>query len=168
MLQGNNGEITVIDINSINEELFVQKRKNFYEEWVRCCIVKALKIAREISKYNQPFEIYRLTLPRKVMDLTTVLKKNIKEPEETITNRLQETLRWAQILSNGEISWEDLCSKPDTASFPRLVLWDGMIQTVGGGKWAIGYTNKAPISVDLFLFTKEIQDVSLSITRFPH
>ena len=132
----------------------------------RICIQKALNEAKKIPKYNQPFEVVHVTLPRKVMSLENILK-NIKAPEEVITNRLQETLRWAQLLSNGDISWEDLCSKPDTASFPRLVLWNGMIQKIGGGNWAVGYTNKVPIDLDFVLF-KEIEDVKLSITRFNH
>jgi len=163
----NNEERTVIDISTVNEEIFVKKRNTFYEEWVRCCILEALKEARKIPKYNQPFEIEHISLPRKVMSLENILK-NIKAPEESITNRLQETLRWAQMISNGDISWEELCSKPDTANMPRLVLWNGMIQKIGGGKWAVGYTKKKPIDLDYILLTKEIEDVKLSITRFPN
>lgn len=164
MHQKNNGERIVIDISNINEEIFAEKRNYIYEEWVRCCIIKALKEAREIPQYNQPFEIVHINLPRKVMSIESILKY-IKKPEEAMTNRLDETLRWAQILSNGEKSWEDLCRKPDTASFPRLVLWNGMIQKVGGGKWAAGYTKESAIALN-YIFLSEIEDVKLSITKF--
>lgn len=126
------GKCFKVNPKLINKELFSESREDSRQEATRQVILKAfIKVSKEPEKYANPF---KTMIPEK-----TWSSKTVKELEEFANNLgdhiadwVEQALEWAQRIQNGE-TWEDICNKPDSANWHRLIIWDnGFLRCVGG------------------------------------
>ena len=129
------GKLFRVEPLSINKKLFEEQRKVNSEEFVRRTINEAFRKAEQNpTQYLTPF---CTLVPKKIWDYNEI--KNEKELREyaiytggKMADWIEQALEWAQRLSNGE-SWDNICNKPDTLRFYRMIEWkDGEPKIVGG------------------------------------
>lgn len=117
--------------SSIDQNLFKQERKDSSQEKTRKLILEAFEeIKNEPSKARN----FIIGMPGKTFSTKTVdkLRKSAKQIGDRNANWIEQALQWAQRINNGE-SWEDVCNKPDTANWYRLVIWkNGYAKCIGG------------------------------------
>ena len=117
---------------NIDHNLFTDKRSDEQQETTRQIIVQALLLVdSNPEKYGKPFVT---TMPEKTWKVKTV--KEIAEIADTLgghmANWVEQALEWAQRITNGH-TWKDICNRPDTANWYRLVKWqNGKIRRIGG------------------------------------
>lgn len=126
------GKCFEVDPASIDRALFETKRANQRQEIIRRAILKAISEVRaKPERYARPFKTF---IPEKTWKTKRVkaLIKFAKVNGDHIADWVEQTLEWAQRISNGE-SWEKLCNAPDTQKYFRLIRCnDNSIRMVGG------------------------------------
>lgn len=125
------GEWYEVKPQSINQELFQNKRKNKLQEQTRMYILKAFEeMNKNPNRYGRNF---KTMMPRKYWGCKTVreLKKVARTLGERTADFTEQCLEWAQRISNGE-SWEVLCNQPDTANWFRMVTLYSSVISIGG------------------------------------
>ncbi len=129
------GKCFEVNFFSIDQNKFKRKRKNPIQEQLRQQILKAfVEVANNPERYALPFKTVipkrpkGLLIPRKAEEV-----KEIAECEgDHNANWVEQTLEWAQRISNGE-NWRTLCNKNDTAKWHRLIEGtNGEFLCVGG------------------------------------
>ncbi len=107
----------MVEPATINHELFYEERKDSRQEWTRKMIFKVLKK----NEYVRSFETM---IPEKAWERGRNVKQ-LKEIAKKVGGQIatfdEQVLEWAQRISNGE-TWEEVCNKPDTSKWYRLVL----------------------------------------------
>lgn len=128
-------ENQLFDVNpvAINQKLFIRKRADESQEATRQIILEALLEVKENPKYARKFSTL---MPEKIDGVKTV--KELKEIASTLGDHMadwvEQALEWAQRIQNGE-SWEEVCNKPDTANWYRLIVWKNKYaRTIGGAQ----------------------------------
>lgn len=117
---------------AINQKLFEKKRKDTRQEATRQLILEAFaEMKNNPKKYGRNF---KTMMPKK--DWSSKIVAQLKEMAYKLGDHnadwVEQALEWAQRIANGE-SWEDICNKPDTANWYRLVVWkNGYARLVGG------------------------------------
>lgn len=144
-----------VDYLTINKSLFLKKRIDQKQEWVRNIILEAFDIAEKDP------EIYCKTF-------YTLMPKNkwypgsasLKEIEQSaikfgdhMANWVEQALEWAQRITNCD-SWDDICNLKDTARWYRLICWkDGKARPIGGS--CDDVTHIPPSDVDLYDYDED-------------
>ena len=146
---------------TIDQTLFKEKRKNPSQERTRQLILEAFEALRKKPQYVISF---KTMMPPKKWASRRV--KELKEMScklgDHMADRVEQALEWAQRISNGE-SWEDICNKPDTANWYRVVVWDkdGHTCLVGGSR---EFRDNRPATDVYFHETYcDIDDISKSV-----
>ena len=128
------GVLFEVNPNGINLSLFQEEREDSNQEKMRQIILEALdEMNNNPGRYGKTFWTLR---PKKTWVLKTVgeLVKLAKAKGDHNADWVEWALELAQRLTNGE-AWEDVCNKPDTANWYRLVQWkDGYYRLVGGSR----------------------------------
>ena len=135
------GEWFEVKPQSINQELFQNKRKNKLQEQTRRYILKAFEeMNKNPRRYGGNF---KTMMPRKSWGCKTVreLKKVASTLGERTADFTEQCLEWAQRISNGE-SWEVLCNQPDTANWFRMVELYSSVTSIGGSA-VLGFSTPA-------------------------
>ena len=126
------GEWFEVNIQTINQELFKDKRADRDQEKTRQLILEAFEeVKKDPEKYGRKF---RTMMPKKTWNVLTVdgLKLLARTFDGNMADWVEQSLEWAQRIDNGE-SWENVCNEPDTANWYRLIIWkDGHTKKVGG------------------------------------
>lgn len=146
---------------TIDKTLFKEKRKNSSQERTRQLILKAFEKIKWNSEYARSF---KTIMPPKKWASRTVkeLKDMACKLGDHNANWVEQALEWAQRIHNGE-TWEDICNKPDTANWYRVVVWNnvGHVCLVGGSR---EFQDKRPASdVTLHDPYRDIDDISKSV-----
>lgn len=135
-LQRLKGKEFKVDPMSIDKNLFLTKRRDRRQEWMRLFILKALdEMERNPERYRK---IFWVMIPKKCWISKTV--KELVEIASTlgdhITNGVEQALVWAQRIANGE-TWDAVCNNEDTEDWFRLIEWmDGTYRVVGGSNFS--------------------------------
>ena len=106
----------------IDRGIFQEKRKNRQQENTRQMILEAFANVDKYPKLcGRPF---KTLMPKKTWDWESVrkLRERAFNLGGHMANRVEQALEWAQRITNGE-TWEDICNKPDTANWYRLIHW---------------------------------------------
>ncbi len=123
-----------VDPRKIDKNLFFEEREDPRQEWTRRIILEAFEeLEKNPEKYAKPFNTM---IPKKTWKVNTIeeLEKKARSLGNHMADWVEQALEWAQRISNGE-SWEDVCNKPDTANWHRLVIWEnGYVRRVGGSR----------------------------------
>ena len=124
----------------INPSDFQEARKDHAQEKMRQIILEALDEKKKNPwKYGKTFWTLR---PKKTWNWKTVdeLVELAYAKGDHNADWVEWALELAQRITNGE-TWEDLCNKPDTADWYRLVQWkEGYYRLVGGSPWNFDYS----------------------------
>ncbi len=141
------GKCFEVKFFSINQDKFKRKRKDPKQEELRQEILKAFtEVARNPERYALPFK----TIIAEGMWQTPREFEFLKEYAKTMGDHnadwVEQSLEWAQRISNGE-SWKKLCNKRDTTKWYRLV------EGPNGELWQVGGSAE-----------KDIKEVSYSCT----
>ena len=105
---------------SINWDLFATERTAVNQENARRLILMAYdQVKKYPEKYAQPF---KTIMPIKVWDYASMwfLTRVAEHMGGDVTDMVEWALQLAQRLHNGE-TWDDVCEKPDTANWYRVV-----------------------------------------------
>ncbi len=128
------GEWFEVNPLDINQELFRNRKENLEHETKRRIILEAFEeLKNKPEKYAKVF--YTL-IPEKNWQVRTVrqLNKIASTLGDHMANWVEQALEWAQRIQNGE-SWEDICDKPDTVKWYRVVAWnDDCARIIGGAQ----------------------------------
>lgn len=130
---------------NINRTLFAKTRIDPIEEEIRQIILKAFtELDKKPEKYGIAFETI---MPEKKWDeeiSVEELKQLAAGLGGHIANWIEQVLEWAQRIANGE-TWMDLCNKPDTANWYRVVEWlnEEEYQIIGGSRKSFDNRNTA-------------------------
>lgn len=128
------GEWFVVNLNTINKNLFKREKKDPDQEKTRQIIREAFQMVRiRPRKYHKEFKVMVLE--------KTWEKKSIRGIEaiackfgDHAADWVEQALVWAQRISNGE-SWKTVCNDPDSANWYRLIAWkDNYWKMVGGSQ----------------------------------
>ncbi len=137
------GEWFDVEPYRINRKLFEDDRQDKEQQFTLGNIRKAFQWLDSSPYENgRPFKILipkktwgTITI-REMLDITKTFGGNMSTGFET-------DFLWAQIINNGE-TWENLCNKPDTLNYYRLVNWgkeNSVIFLTGGAlKGSINYS----------------------------
>lgn len=121
-----------VNPQTIDQELFKDKRQDLKQEQTRQLIVEAfVEVANNPVRYCRTF--YTM-MPKKTWSSKTVaeLKKMACKLGGRNADWVEQTLEWAQRIAHGE-SWEAICNNSDTANWYRIVIWkNGYARLVGG------------------------------------
>ena len=116
----------------IDRTIFQEERNDPRQERTRYFIREAFKnLDKKPKKYGKPF---KTLMPQKNWDVKTFseLKDLASHIGDHMADWVEQSLEWAQRLSNGE-TWEDVCNNVDSAKWYRLVKgMHGYIRIVGG------------------------------------
>ena len=128
-----------VNPNGINPSDFQEARKDHAQEKMRQIILEALdEMNNNPGRYGKTFWTLR---PKKTWNWKTVgeLVELAEKEGDHNADWVEWALELAQRITNGE-TWEDLCSKPDTANWYRLVQWkNGYYRLVGGARKYFNY-----------------------------
>jgi len=126
------GEWFVVNINTINKNLFKREKKDPQQESTRQIIREAFYVVKNNPK-KYP-EVFKVLMPEKTWRKKSVsqFKKLACEFGDHAADWVEQALVWAQRISNGE-SWKTVCNDPDTANWYRLIAWDGNYWRLVGG-----------------------------------
>lgn len=116
---------------AIDVEIFEFSRQDSKQEFLRQIILDAFVEVQNNPKYAKPF---KTLIPNKNWAIKDIdeLKELPAKLGYHIADWVEQAFEWAQRIVNGE-SWEDLCNKPDTSNWYRLVVWkDGYTRFIGG------------------------------------
>ena len=114
------GEWFEVNPSAINRDLFKGSRSDSRQERTRQLIREAFEEwDSHPEKYGGPFETM---FPEKTRSVMTVqeMEDLASRLGDEMADWVHQSLEWAQRIANGE-SWEDVCNKPDTAKWYRLV-----------------------------------------------
>ncbi len=130
------GEWFVVNLNTINKNLFKREKKDPQQERTRQLIREALDVVRKNpTKYPAEFKVI---MPEKNWKKKSIsqLKQVACELGDHAADWVEQALVWAQRISNGE-SWKKVCNDPDNANWYRLIAWkDNYWRFVGGSQKA--------------------------------
>ena len=133
-----------VNPNGINLSNFQEERKDPAQEKMRKTILKALdEVEKNPDKYSNTFWTLQ---PEKTWVSKTVgkLVELAKEKGDHNADWVEWAMELAQRITNGE-AWEDVCNKPDTANWYRLIEWkNGHYRLVGGSR-KLGDYNPASV-----------------------
>lgn len=130
------GEWFVVNINTINKNLFKREKKDPQQESTRQIIREAFYVAKNNTK-KYP-ETFKVLMPEKTWKKKPIgeLKAVACELGHHAADWVEQALVWAQRISNGE-SWKKVCNDPDTANWYRLIAWkDNYWRLIGGSQKA--------------------------------
>ena len=123
-----------VDPLNIDQTIFESARKDMRQENMRQLILEAfVELKNNPERYGKKF---KTIMPKKTWDFQNMQGFNIlvNEIGDHMADWVEQALQWAQIIKNGN-SWKDVCNRPDTANWYRLVVWkDGRVKFVGGSK----------------------------------
>lgn len=123
-----------VDPLNIDQTIFESARKDMRQENTRQLILEAfVELKNNPERYGKKF---KTIMPKKTWDFQNMQGFNIlvNEIGDHMADWVEQALQWAQIIKNGN-SWKDVCNRPDTANWYRLVVWkDGRVKFVGGSK----------------------------------
>lgn len=127
------GKVFVVDPNTINRKLFLEKRDDEHQEKTRKLILKAFaEVDGNPERYAKPFKTMipegNWNMPRQIFDI----RYAAKFWGGYIADWVEQSLEWAQRIHNGE-PWIAICNKSDTANYSRVSIWkDGDAHRIGG------------------------------------
>ena len=124
-----------INPSAIDRSKFKKFFDNRVQENIRTIIDNALTM---VDKYPEKYDCTFYTLmPKKIWDSSKTAEELIDYATELggyMGDWVEQALEWAQRICNGE-SWEDICNKPDTANWTRMVVWHGgFVRLIVGSK----------------------------------
>ena len=124
-----------VNPESINQELFQQKRKDYQQEYTRNLILEAFSEAnKNPEKYAKPFQTMIPKMSCNNSRSVAELKERASKIGDHLADWVEQALEWAQRIQNGE-TWRDICNNSDTANWFRLIVWkNGHYRLVGGSK----------------------------------
>lgn len=130
----------------IDQNLFREKKSDSMQEMTRMIILEAFEEMKNNPKYSKNF---KTIIPKKTWSGETVsqLKMFASKLGDHNADWVEQSLEWAQRISNGE-SWEDICNKPDTAKWCRMVTWENTYARLVGGS-SIRKDNSAACNVNV-------------------
>lgn len=135
---------TVIPLE-IDHQQFYEKRADVQQEAARAKIVSALQILKiNPKKYESPFELLFPvnTEDKPIRQLKEHYSAQLHCKLDYSTN-IDEFLKWAFMLQNGLMTWEELSNNPDHELYPRLIRSElGSFYAFGGGRM-VGKTSPA-------------------------
>lgn len=165
------GEWFEVIPETINQNLFLAKRKDSRQEQTRQIILEAFAEVKNNPKYAKCFETMmpeeawveeRTLVARTVLTLGALSYKL----GDDMADWIHQALEWAQRICNGE-TWDAVCNEPDTANCFRLIKWkNGYYRIVGGAR---NYRNRAPASDVVrydFALNDKIRDTVPLIVRY--
>lgn len=130
-------ESKLFEINPLlmNRRDFEKPLRDQRQEWTRKIILEAFA---EVDKYPEKyaFPFYTLIPEKAWTGYKTVseLIEYAKRYGGRMANWVQQSLEWAQRISNGE-SWKAICNNADTANWYRIITWkNGCPRMVGGSR----------------------------------
>lgn len=137
------GEWFEVNPLDINQELFRNRKENLEHETKRRIILEAFEELK--NKPEEYAKVFYTLIPEKNGQVRTVrqLKKIASIYGDHMANWVEQALEWAQRIYNGE-SWEDICDKPDTVKWHRVVAWKNKCAKIIGG--AKQYRDNSPPS----------------------
>jgi len=160
------GQCFYVDLETINYELFKEKRSDSAQEFARSIIWDAFEEVKvHPEKYEKPF---KTMFPKK--DWEDEMVKNLKDSASNfgghLANWVEQALEWAQRISNGE-TWEKVCNEPDKADWQRLIVWkDGHTRKIGGSNKSRNYNPATCVCVNECYYYEKLKDtVPLVVIR---
>lgn len=112
----------IVDLQTINRDLFVEERTDPTEESLRCNIQKAFVSAdANPSKYGKRFETLIPNSKEHCYTAKEELYVLAYDLGDHIADWVEQCLEWAQRISDGE-QWGNICDKPDTHKYQRLII----------------------------------------------
>lgn len=139
-----------VDPETINEDLFTEKKEDFLQERTRRIIVEALKMM--ITKPERYAKSFKTIIPEKTWSYKTVdqLVRLADHMGDHLADWVEQALEWAQRITNGE-TWESICNEPDTENWYRLISWENGNKRLVGGSCQNDYGN--PVAdASMFIF----------------
>ena len=137
----------------IDRDLFKMPRKNPKQERTRKLIVEAFDQMDRNPKYKKTF--YTL-MPEKTWDAESISEMvKIAGKRGKMATWIHQALEWAQRIQNGA-SWEELCNKPDSANWFRIIRWKTNYRIVGGARVNYDWAGYSPANVDEEVLKLEI------------
>lgn len=121
-----------VNPQTIDQELFKDKRQDLKQEQTRQLIVEAfVEVANNPVRYCRTF--YTMMPKKKWLSKTVAeLKKMACRLGDHNADWVEQALEWAQRIANGD-SWEAICNNDDTANWYRIVVWkNGYARLIGG------------------------------------
>ena len=123
-----------VNPSAIDQNLFKEKRSDSKQEKTRLLILDAFE---ELKKHPERNHAFRTFIPKKTWEgpkSIGELKKIASQLGNHMADWVEQALEWAQRIENGE-AWKEICNKPDTANWYRLVVWkNGYARLVGGSR----------------------------------
>ena len=142
----------------IDRDLFRKKRKNEQQERTRQLIWDAFDKMNEYPHmYGKPF---KTLMPEKTWKYKTVdeFMEMANALGGHIADWVEQAFEWAQRIANGE-TWEDVCNKPDTANWYRLIKWkDGIFMPIGSSRLNRDVTNPPSDFSDFIIIGYRVYD----------
>lgn len=135
----------VVEVNPViiisKRKLFEKRKNDVAQEKARRLILEAIYIAeKDPQKYQK---VFQTIVPKKKWNIKTVeqLKLIAISQGGHMANWIEQALEWAQRIIDGE-TWIQLCNRPDTSMYYRVIEWkNGYIRVIGG---AIGCYDNSP------------------------
>jgi len=160
------GEWFVVNLNTINRNLFKREKKDPEQEKTRQIIREAFDMVRiKPRKYHKEFKVMILA--------KTWEKKSVRgieaiacEVGDHAADWVEQALVWAQRISNGE-SWKTVCNDPDTINWYRLIAWhDNYWKMVGGSKVANDEKSSSFIYHYNYIGAMHIQNATMLVVDY--
>lgn len=144
------GEWFEVNPQTINRQLFKERREDKRQECTRQLILEAFAAVDGNPEYARGFETMVPKKTWKSSGNTVRENKEIaSELGDRMANWIEEALEWAQRLTNGE-SWSAVCNGWDGNDFHRMITWkNGFARVVGAAlKSGIGFCSTSVLEED--------------------
>lgn len=136
---------------------FYKARTDAQQESARCKIEYALRtLESNPEKYGIPFELFiPINHESKPIRKLKVQCSEKLHCELTYSTEVDEFLKWAFLIQNEFMSWEELCNEPDNELYPRIILKNnnGYFNIFGGGRMVGNTSSAASIDYRPFYFS---------------
>ena len=146
------GKLFEVNPLGIDRSKFEKSMSDKRQEWTRQIIQEAFaEVDKNPEKYASEF--YTLIPEKKWKGYKTVaeLEAYTKDLDGWMANWVEQTLEWAQRISNGE-SWKAVCNNADTAKWYRVIRWkNGYYRLVGGSRNHDDYSPASYVDYDDFV-----------------
>lgn len=135
------GKWFFVDPEKLNFDFAKYPRKDEKQEEARVLINEAKEeLMNNPERYMRPFSTFipycKAAEGRKISELMEFSKKF----GDSMANWVEQSLEWAQRINNGE-TWYDICCKPDSCRYYRIIQWkNGNVRFFGGAsEGPLGY-----------------------------